>query len=370
MNYIFYKADIEYWLEFKRIRLTESTPSPILGDVTQFHNELIRGSLDYLKNEKRIELPEYTDISFIERFRKSFNKTDIPMGVTWAAEDSYLFLEILDDAIEKKDDETIDYLKSYFDTHTLKLNFEYRDQAMNALISIKLYQYTNEAKYKDYAVNMYKWLLSQDSESGIIYIPGMCYSIVDVLGMIVPFLTTYAKAFNCPEAYDKALQQIEIYSKYGCDKENGIPAFAYTIRDPIIKIGPSNWGRGISWFVLGVSCVNLSDLSIETQKIIHLMNSTLSSIWTKYHHFDRFVLENNQRDLTADLPIIWYLNMCGSITLSKKDILYYSQFMHDGVMYNCSNGNSGAIKFGVPHGPNPLAQGLMLRLTKEAKSWR
>lgn len=371
LNYIFYKADIEYWLAYKRIEEIESVPSPILGSVTQFHDELTRGSLEFLKNEKRLKLPQYEDVSFWQRLKSGIKKEKEPiMGIIHAEQDGFMFLELLEDAITKDDKDRVEYLKSYFDSHTLNLPFEHRDQSVEVISSLRLYDYTGENKYKLHADKMYEWLLSQNSEYGILYVPGLKSSIVDVLGMIVPFLVEYSKTFNKPEAYNLALQQIEIYTKYGCDKETGMPAFAYNIDSPHIKIGRMNWGRGVSWYVIGLSYIDVTRLSLESQETINRLNNTLSAIWNINHRFDHFIEDHTKKsemDLTAELPILYYLKKNGIITLSQKKILEYSQYMHDGIMYNCSNSNSGIVEYGIAHGPMMLAQAFMLRLTKRRR---
>lgn len=366
LNYVFYKADIEYWLAYRRIVNIESTPSPILGSVKEFHDELTRGSLEYLKNEKQLKLPQYTDINFWQRFMNADNQENEPiMGIIHADQDGYMFLELLEDAIANNNKDRVDSLKNYFDTHTLGLPFKHRDQSVQLISSLRLYKYTNEKKYKNHADKMYKWLLSQNSEYGILYVPGLKSSIVDVIGMIVPFFVEYSKVFNMPEAYNLALKQIEIFTKYGCDKETGMPAFAYNIEQPHIKIGRMNWGRGVSWYVIGLSYINIEHLSPESQETINHLNSTLSEIWNRDHRFGHFLSDHiAEIDLTADLPILYYLYKTGNINLSEKEILQYSSFMHNGIMYHCSNSNSGIVEYGVTHGPMMLAQAFMLRLTK------
>lgn len=334
--------------------------------MSQFHDELIQGALNYLKNENQIKLQQYTDVSFWQRFKNSIeNKKEPVMGIVNADQDGYIFLELLDDAICKDDKERMEYLKNYFDDHTLNLPFKYRDQSVEVITSLRLYKYYKDNKYKIHADRMYEWLLSQNSDYGILYVPGIKESIVDVLGMVVPFLVEYSKTFNKPEAYELALRQIEQYMKYGCDKETGIPSFAYNIEKPHIKTGRMNWGRGISWFVIGLSSIDVEHLSLKNQQVIARMNDTLSEIWKNDHRFDHFVCDRiSERDLTAELPIIYYLNKIGKINLSNEELLEYSQFMHDGIMYHCSNSNDGAVEYGVAHGPMMLAQAFMLKLIK------
>ena len=366
LNYVFYKADIEFELAYKKILKIESTPSPIQNSIEAFHEELTRGSLEFLRNEKRLELPQYMSISFLERFKKSQVSEDLPiMGLIHGEVDAFLFLELLDDAIKANNQKRIDYLKNYFDDHTLDMAFVHREQAIKAIVSLRLFSYTKEEKYKSHANKMYKWLLEQDSDYGIIYYPGIKVNMVDVIGMAVPFLVEYSKEFNCPEAYKLAVKQIDIYTKHGCDQKTGLPAFGYSLDLPHVKIGRMNWGRGISWFVIGLSYIEFDDLLLETQATVINLNQTLTEIWKNEHRFGHFVYDYiYERDLTAELPIIYYLCKTECISLSNREILEYSKFMHDGIMYHCSNSNEGAIQYGIAHGPLTLGQAFMLKLTK------
>lgn len=369
MNYVFYKADIEYWLEYKRIVKIENSPSPILNNTDSFHKELVRGAFTYYNEDRHVELPQYEDISFGGRFRKSILKEKRLKDNLYHDHDGFLMIELLNDAIKRNDKKNIEYLRNYFDSHIFVLPFTSVPQSVTAIISIYLYKYTNDIKYKIFAEKMFSWLKKQDTDYGILYIQGMNLSLVDGIGMIVPFLIEYSKEFSSQEAYNLALKQIEIYTQFGCDKETGMPAFAYHIENPHVKVGCTNWGRGISWFVIGLSYIDINSLSLETQETIKHLNQTLIEIWNNEHHFGHFVYDFGfEQDLSAELPIICYLMKTGNIKLSEKDILEYSQFMHDGIMYHCSNGNSGAIKYGVAHGPLMLAQAFMLRLTKTYKN--
>lgn len=366
LNYIFYKADVEHWIAYRQLMKIENTHSTILDDVTQFHAELVKGSYKFLKNNKRLELPVYTDVRFTERYKNAQKHKEAPiMGLMYGESDGFMFLELLEDAIKQGNVGKINYLKNYFDKNVYDVPFSHTLQAVHSIISIRLYEHTKEEKYRTHADRMYKYLLSQNTKYGILYVQGLTYSIVDVLGVVVPFLVEYSKTFNCSEAYKLALQQIEIYTKYGCDKETGMPAFAYTIKEPHVKIGRINWGRGVSWYIIGVSYINIESLSPKSQKTINKLNATLSKIWNNEHKFNHFICDPfEKRDLSAELPILYYLNKIGRINLSSKQILSYSQFMHNGIMYNGSTDNSGAIKYGIALGPQILSQTYMLRLTK------
>ena len=122
---------------------------------------------------------------------------------------------------------------------------------------------SQKQKYKAYATKMYRWIKSQDSLYGIVYHNLREISNVDGIGMCVPFLSAYSKTFNNKEAYQLALKQLNIYNEYGVDGDTGIPAQGYSITQPHIKLGSCNWGRGISWYLCGLSSVNIEDLSLN-----------------------------------------------------------------------------------------------------------
>ena len=98
-----------------------------------------------------------------------------------------------------------------------------------------------------------------------------------------------------------------------------------------------------------------------------MFNNNICALWNDKHCFGQFVGEGEKKDLSAELPIIYYLFKSNLLHITKNDILEYGKFLHDGIMYNSSSSNSGIIRYGTNIGPNILAQAFMLKLLNEVK---
>ena len=70
--------------------------------------------------------------------------------------------------------------------------------------------------------------------------------------MYVPFLVEYSKLTGDTLANSIAYDNMKEFYKYGVDKETGIPSHGYNLKTHI-KVGSSNWGRGIGWYILAAS---------------------------------------------------------------------------------------------------------------------
>ena len=84
-------------------------------------------------------------------------------------------------------------------------------------------------------------------------------------------------------------------------------------------------------------------------------------LYNKNHSFGHF-LGKKDRDLSAELPILFYLSKKKLIKLTEKDILDYSLMCHNGIVYNSSSSNTGIIAYGTLCGPNVLSQAYMIRI--------
>lgn len=234
-------------------------------------------------------------------------------------------------------------------------------QCQGGMIAMLLHERTKEIKYKQYVDKLYEWLKAQDTELGILFIPGYSYALVDIIGMAIPFLMKYGTFFSKNEAIELAEKTMSKYIEYGLDKETGVPAFSYHVDPPRIKCGASNWGRGCSWFIIGLLYIDVEHFDAKNRIVIKSLESTLTSLWSSDGFFGQFIGEW-PRDLSAELPIVYYLYKKNLISLDEKQIIAYSMMCHNGVMYNSSTENKGIIRYGSPYGPNILSQAYMLRL--------
>ena len=379
--YVLWYADFKFALKVRKIRRNGRRIENRCKDVAEFQKQLIKASTNMINKGNKDEFPSLLDYTIQGRFRKAKKDVDpVTIFRLQYSECGWIILSILEHIIESDSHSThttpraysvyeqlFARIKGYFDSKILNAEFETVDQAQCGMIALLLYAKTQDASYKKYADEMYRWILTFDTSYGILYRPNHNRIVVDSIGMAIPFLIQYAEVFNIHEARRVALKTIEQYTKYGCDLSTGVPAYAYEVSEPHLKLGRVNWGRGISWFVIGLSYINSQELSADSQLILNKLDHTLKDVWNRDKSFGQFVGQSSHHDLSAELPILYYLTKKKLINLSKEDILDYSLMMHDGVMYNSSSSYTGIIQYGVPEGPNMLSQAYMIRLLNLCK---
>lgn len=198
---------------------------------------------------------------------------------------------------------------------------------------------------------------------GIPYVTGAeDVNLVDGMGMYNPFLIYYSKTYNDTTAYKLAVKQAELFIKYAVDDETGICSHGYRMKAPFIKVGSANWGRGNSWFALGLCGIDIKDFSEQSRNKVKRFRQTMKALWLQDHKFAEFIGDDGKEDISVTLPILYYLVQSGTIRVSEKQILSYSRYMHDGVMYNGSGECGGLNHYSDYTGPSPLIQAMTLKL--------
>ncbi len=363
MFVFFFSADIVFWWKARKVRNTEKTSIEPTTNIDTFKKSLLNASVQMCSSSRRIAFPTLKADTFIKRAKYfwKINKNYVSdneeeFNLLWSEEGWLLYTMA-------EMDEYFEYVKDVFDKRFIDTPFKEVCQSQGGMIAILLYERTKENKYKQYVDKMCEWLLAQDTELGILFIPKYQYALVDVLGMAVPFLMKYGSQFSNKEAIALAEKTMSKYIEYGCDKETGIPSFSYHVEPPRIKCGASNWGRGCSWFIIGLLYIDVEHFDAKNRIVIKSLESTLTSLWRSDVFFGQFIGEW-PRDLSAELPIVYYLYKKNLISLDEEQIIAYSMMCHNGVMYNSSTENKGIIRYGSPYGPNILSQAYMLRLIK------
>ena len=116
-----------------------------------------------------------------------------------------------------------------------------------------MYKLTHNELYKKIYSTLYKKLLLLKDEDGlIIYNENSSCHYSDELGMYVPFLMEYFTLTNDSVAINTVNQNIKAFQKYGIDRDTHIPFHGYE-KNTKIKLGSTNWGRGIGWYLLALS---------------------------------------------------------------------------------------------------------------------
>ena len=354
--FLFY-ADIMYYFVSRRIRKIERKNYERLS-LLMFAKELVAASKRMIETGKRIEYPILEADTFIGRCRYFITNGNRALSFSFIGSESGWLLHAL---FEYLDD--VKYVQAIFDDKILSVPIKYIEQSQCGMVALSLYKKTNISKYKSYSDNLYEYLCSQDTDYGIVFreIHKGNRILVDTLGMAIPFLIEYGRTFGNRNAIKLAEKSFEQYIKYGVDNDTGIPAFAFRVPTPHVKLGSPNWGRGVAWYVIGLMYVEDTNLSSSAQHKIKLFEEGLVNLWTQENSFGHFLGEGG-RDLSAELPILQYLYNRNIINLSKDDISKYSTMSCHGLMYHSSSSNVGIVRYGTCAGPNVLSQAFMLRL--------
>lgn len=198
-------------------------------------------------------------------------------GIYYDWSEAYNLVGLSYYALEFKDEKTkkfvINYADKLINQNSGLLNYELENitQYPIGLFFINTYKITKNKKYKYVVDDIYNSLKTLSSEDGHIQFrfKGEDYCFVDALGMYIPFLMEYYNLTQKREALELSLKNIDIYKKFGCDKDTGLPCHGYD-KETGIKMGSINWGRGIGWYLLALSfCPNYSDT---------LLNNTISKL--------------------------------------------------------------------------------------------
>ena len=304
----------------------------------QFQNHLMEGAIKTLSERIERYVPG--------RYNSLKDRTLDLLGYkrVWTAQDQYGFSEagymmlaIFRTAKFHNNKAQLLAVKKAFDSNCLGKAFVRVDQAPYGIVAIELYKEYKDLKYKHYADSMYQYLKGKNTEEfGILFIPELKYNHVDGIGVYNPFLVEYSTCFGCKDAYLLALSCFEKYCKFGVEKELGRPATNYSLRWPHEK-GRLNWGRGFSWYTLGFCLLNEADFSETTYDMYKKYIDYIAYIYKRDHRFTKFInSEGGDIDLSATLPLVWFLQKKNIIQLSEKDILEYSKFMYNNIMFHSS----------------------------------
>lgn len=266
---------------------------------------------------------------------------------------------------EKRDDQAMmTLIKEKFDKYWLNdSNLSRIDQTTYGNVALDLYLRTHQHKYKVVADKFCAYLDSLDRLDGIILYPSnKIEQDVDGIGLVSPFLFYYSDVFKSSRAQSMAVRMVEDFVKWGADPITGIPCQTYDIRNHIKK-RHVNWGRGTSWYLLGVSQLVTKDSLIS--KRVEVLDSTLLKLDTYY--FTHYLGQQGLPDMSATIPILYYLNTKKYIKLSKDQLaeILSPYIDHEGVI------RFGSPSISFPHDDvnalttNLFCQGLLLYFLSE-----
>lgn len=360
-NVLFFLADGMTFLRLREFRKKNQVTFVRLNSLENFRAQVSAVNLELLRTGRRPESPSFSqDVKERIKSNLSYRKKKNP-SFYWG-EPNWMLLAALEDAILHKDTSSVQVVRELFDNYIENQEIEHVDQCLGGSVAISLHAYTGEAKYKDFADKMLKWCTEHDSEYGILYISGSDSQLIDGYGMYLPFLNHYAKAYGDSTSHILANKQVELAARYLIDPIGGLPVHGYSLAEPHTKQGSCNFGRGIAWLLSGLSDFDRSDLSDEASVVLDRMDEALLNVWKKNGQFAQFVGEESDMDLSANLPIVYYLVSSGKLSLTEDQILEFSKYSDSGLLYHSSGSTKGKYGYSQMSGPNLLSQAFMLKL--------
>lgn len=264
--------------------------------------------------------------------------------------------------IKKNNLNGLQSFKKYFDKYYITpegkpaFHLDKVDQVPFALTAINLYSFYKEKKYKIFYDTIYKYVLNLKNQNNIIpYRAHTDVQLTDVLGMVVPFLVKYAEAASDETAIDVARVQMDFYTRYGVDKETHIPSHAVNMSSHI-KVGSSNWGRGVGWYLLGLSALNsiAESYSLEFDNIIRSLNK----VKNKEGLWSQFPGSSDYFDASTTTMFLYCMPKEGSVRdMLNKLARYISE---DGFILQTSGDSYSVNNYSKTFGKSELSQGMLL----------
>lgn len=225
---------------------------------------------------------------------------------------SYLY------ALDRNDTQLMQLIREKFDKGFRNGGgiIERQDQIAYGNVAIDLYNRTGDIFYKKFADRLFSRLDSLASIDGLIlYREGTREQHVDAIGLVCPFLFYYARTFSNNRADELGNKMTEEYVRWGTDDVTGIPAQTYDIESHV-KMNHANWGRGISWFLMGIENMTMRD-SVVSNRISTLEHTLLAN--TSYL-YNQYFSQGDCPDISATIPVLLYLKKKNLISIKRGEL--------------------------------------------------
>lgn len=307
----------------------EKTFTPLnVSDEVAFESLLRNNVYDVIDRESWSKHPLAGTGSLIKRLRSK-----VPV---WEYGEYGLLLHYAFSYAKNKNDAALlALIKQKFD-NALENEFRVKrsDQIAYGNVALDLFDMYHDDKYRTFATEISQMVKEAVQRDGLfLYREGSKEQHVDAIGLTVPFLVNYSKVFNDSVIYQVAYDMVNDYVKFGVDYLTGIPAQTYDLTTHV-KLNHANWGRGISWFLLGTQEVELQNEN-EKKRLQILDSVLLSSPKRLYNHY---FMQGDEVDMSATIPVLYHLVLKGKNDFSKKEYvnLIAQYYDSDGYLGFCS----------------------------------
>ena len=283
---------------------------------------------------------------------------------------AYLMYGISTYLIKSGDEARLNELKHYFDKHYILDNGQPRfhvnkvDQAIFGIVAIHLFTVYEENKYRVFANSIFDFIHANYSKNKIVlYRENTMSELNDTIGMIVPFLVKYYQFAGNPLALEIARNQLAFFIEHGTDRETYLPSHGiHTITR--IKVGSSNWGRGIGWYFIGLK--DFHEVSGEFEAQYLGLCNTVRKLKNKEGLWDQFPGSDDTFDASSTTLIIYSLprKEYNSEKLIKQLSKYISK---EGFILQTSGDTERPNLYSRAFGKSELSQGVLLLILSKYK---
>lgn len=189
----------------------------------------------------------------------------------WHYDNAYLLLAVLELGKRTNNQKYINYVKGWADAYVSAdgaidnrqiREKEYElDSILPGRILLELYARTKDEKYRKAIFNLVEELKNHPRTKDGGYWHKKVYAgqmWLDGIYMAGPFSVEFARAFNQPEWYQEAAEQIEMIYAKTIDAETGLLYHGWDESKSLIwanretGVSPEFWGRAIGWYVVAL----------------------------------------------------------------------------------------------------------------------
>lgn len=240
------------------------------------------------------------------------------------------------------------------------------DQAPFGIAAIYLYEVFGESKHLKFAEHVFAFLESNiDYKENIIdYRPGLGVVLNDMLGLVIPFLLEYSRITKHSNARQIAEQQMNYYNKFGIDSASCIPSHGIN-KETKTKVGSSNWGRGIGWYMIGLSYC--TKFNIQFTESFEKIKTSILDLKTKENLWTQFPGNSKTFDASATLMILYAILLQDKSFVTRKELFteLKNYLTEDGIIMQTSGDTVGLNEYSKSFGSSELSQGLLLLVLSE-----
>jgi rhamnogalacturonyl hydrolase YesR len=374
LNLLFIYFDIFPYLYKRFVKeeyLTKESLDVFSPKIYEAAEEMIDSNKTFMKMSERNDFIARMSLIINGKEFKEFKKYSYPKA--------FLFLGVLKYLFEKKDESNFSKIKKRFDElYLLKdgdpaFKIDKVDQTVFGQVALLLFKYRGEKKYKFFADSFYNYLQYSKSSSGIIlYRKNSKVQYVDLLGMICPFLIEYGLQFKNNSALNLAYKHMNYWIEKGLDRQSHLPFHCVHI-ETSINVGPTNWGRGIAWYGLGLSYIVANTnkdnnpfyekFSIELNALLDTLDllKNKDSLWGQFPGNP----DGNglNFDASASTSILYMSVLTNRKSSFQSEICKYTTI--DGFVDFTSGDTEGVSQYSRAYSKSEFSQGMLLLYLSE-----